>query len=117
MRISDWSSDVCSSDLIPEGHDDPQQEEDQQEPGRRTEKPVKKPANQCATGDSPDQLRQHALTEAVSLIHPLLRDARPDLLVLVCLHALLFTRLHPAVLFVRVSPGFSAHTHCIPSCR
>src|SRR3546814_5826930 len=85
MRISDWSSDVCSSDLIPEGHDDPQKEEDQQEPGRRTEKPVKKPANQCATGDSPDQFRQHAITEAVSLIHPLLRAARPDRLVLVCL--------------------------------
>src|SRR3546814_6165879 len=91
MRISDWSSDVCSSDLsflrafvgntddIPEGHDDPQKEEDQQEPGRRTEKPVKKPANQCATGDSPDQFRQHAITEAVSLIHPLLRAARHEI--------------------------------------
>src|SRR3546814_3198332 len=103
MRISDWSSDVCSSDL--------------QEPGRRTEKPVKKPANQCATGDSPDQFRQHAITEAVSLIHPLLRAARPDRLVLVCLPEPLFQRFQPAVLFVRVSPGFSAHHQCTPSCR
>src|SRR3546814_8869999 len=117
MRISDWSSDVCSSDLIPEGHDDPQKEEDQQEPGRRTEKPVKKPANQCATGDSPDQFRQYAITEAVSLIHPLLRAARPDRLVLVCLPEPLFQRFQPAVLFVRVSPGFSAHHPCTPSCR
>src|SRR3546814_16446347 len=92
MRISDWSSDVCSSDL-------------------------KKPANQCATGDSPDQFRQHAITEAVSLIHPLLRAARPDRLVLVCMPEPLFQRFKSAVLFVRVSPGFSAHHQCTHSCR
>src|SRR3546814_6471990 len=54
---------------------------------------------------------------AVSLIHPLLRAARPDRLVLVCLPEPLFQRFQPAVLFVRVSPGFSAHHQCTPSCR
>src|SRR3546814_13579807 len=70
-----------------------------------------------SSGDSPDQVRHHAITEVVSLIHPLLRAARPDRLVLVCLPEPLFQRFQPAVLFVRVSPGFSAHHQCTPSCR
>src|SRR3546814_21192900 len=57
------------------------------------------------------------MTEAVSLIHPLLRAARPDRFVLVCPPEPLFQRFQPAVLFVRVSPAFSAHHQCTPSCR
>ena len=94
---------VCCTNDVPESDHDPEEQADQQTPGRRAEQGVNCPSDHTASDNPSDQIRQHAIAATIIRIGPLHLWPAALLFTLACGLEPRFERVDPRIL----DDGFS----------